>query len=122
MCLVGEFTAGGLCVDIQSGKVRIVEEGKARKFIDSVEEITFSGEHARAAGKEVLYITERAVFKLLKTGVTLVEIAPGIDFERDILSQMEFIPQIADDLHEMDKRIFREAKMSIRNEILSRGK
>lgn len=118
----GGFTAGGLRVDIQNGKVKIVEEGKAKKFLHSVEEITFSGEHAKAIGKEVLYITERAVFKLLKEGVTLVEIAPGIDFERDILSQMEFKPEIADDLHEMDHRIFREVKMVIRDEILSKGK
>ncbi len=117
---VGQFTAGGLSVDVQGRRLRIAEEGKVKKFLDSVEEITFSGEQARAAGKEVLYVTERAVFRLSKAGMTLVEIAPGVDLERDILSQMLFRPQIADDLHEMDWRLFAEAKMSIRDEILSK--
>ena len=116
---VGTFTVNGIHVDIQNGKLKIVEEGKTKKFLNNVEEITFSGDYATAIGKEVIFVTERCVFKLRKGGVTLIEIAPGIDLNRDILSNMEFKPEIADDLHEMDPRIFRKTEMRIRDEILS---
>jgi propionate CoA-transferase len=119
---MGGFTAGGLDVEVFSGKLRIVREGDLKKFVNSVDEITFSGEYATATNKEVLYITERAVFKLTKKGLTMIEIAPGIDVEKDILAQMEFKPQIADVLNVMDKRIFKEDRMSIRGEILSKAK
>ncbi|MFC1955515.1 acyl CoA:acetate/3-ketoacid CoA transferase [Chloroflexota bacterium] len=118
---LGAFTTGESSIDAQSGKLNILEEGKTRKFLNNVEEITFSGEYAQALGKEVLYVTERAVFELRKEGVTLIEVAPGIDLDRDILSQMEFKPEIAEDLCEMDSRIFRKAKMQVRDVLLSHG-
>lgn len=117
---VGTFTADGLRIDVQSGKVKIVEEGKTKKFVSNVEEITFSGEYAKAIGKEVLYITERGVFKLEKEGMTLIEVAPGIDLDKDIFSKMEFRPEVAEDLHEIDSRVFREETMDIRDELLSK--
>ena len=117
---VGGFTAGSARVDIQDGKINIVEEGKTKKFLKNLEQITFSGDYAKKVGHKILYVTERCVFTLGDKGLVLKEIAPGIDIDRDILSQMEFKPDIADDLHEMDLRIFREEKMGIRDEI--RGK
>lgn len=109
----GTFTAGGLAIAIEDGKLRIQQEGKTKKFVKDVEQITFSGEYAIEAGQSVLYITERAVFTLGKNGIELVEIAPGIDLQRDVLDQMDFVPNIATDLKVMDARIFKPEKMGL---------
>lgn len=79
-----------------------------------VQQITFSGEVARAERKKVLYVTERAVFELLPEGLTLIEIAPGIDLENDILQQMEFTPIISKDLKLMDQNIFIDELMGLK--------
>ncbi|MBE5970430.1 MAG: acyl CoA:acetate/3-ketoacid CoA transferase [Lachnospiraceae bacterium] len=89
------------------GKVQILEEGKVKKFVKSVEQITFSGKYAKDS-QEILYITERAVFKLIDGKVSLIEIAPGLDIKKDILDNMDFVPEISKDLKEMDKEIFNE--------------
>ena len=89
----GTFEAGAK-IDFQNGTLRIVQGGKARKFVQAVDRITFSGDFARSAGREILYVTERAVFRLGKAGMELIEIAPGIDIERDILACMDFKPLI----------------------------
>ena len=94
------------------GKLNILNEGKVKKLINEVEQVTFSGEYSKASGQQVLYITERAVFKLTDQGVELTEIAPGVDLERDILSQMDFVP-VMTDVKEMDARIFREERMGL---------
>lgn len=117
---LGGFTAGGTHIDIRNGKIKIIKEGRIKKFLNNVKQITFSGEYAKDVGKEVLYVTERAVFELRKKGVILVEIAPGVDLDKDVFHQMEFKPEVVDDLHEMDLRIFREEKMGIKDEILSK--
>lgn len=109
----GTFTAGGLKVEVAGGKLTIVSEGKAKKFIEQVEQITFSGEYARKVNQPVLYITERAVFELTQEGMVLTEIAPGVDLEKDILAMMEFKPIVAKDLKLMDARIFREDQMGL---------
>jgi propionate CoA-transferase len=114
----GTLTAGGLEVLINDGRVSIIREGKIRKFVREVEHITFSGRFAKTVGQPVLFVTERAVFRLDQDGLILVEIAPGIDLEREILSQMEFSPRVAQDLKEMDGRIFNPEPMGIREEIL----
>lgn len=110
---VGTFTAGGNKYEIGGGKLKILQEGRNIKFKKNVEQITFSGEYAAATGKNIYYITERAVFKLVKGGIMLIEIAPGIDLENDILKQMEFKPLIAEELKEMDPRIFTEGPMGL---------
>ena len=103
---VGTFTAGGLEVAVEDGKLRIVREGRTRKFVNDVEHRTYSGEHAYARGQEALYVTERCVFRLTGGGLELIEIAPGIELERDILGHMEFAPAISEALKLMDAALF----------------
>lgn len=108
----GEFTAVGSRIEVQGGALRILAEGNVRKFVETVEQITFSGTIARHGGQKILFVTERGVFKLVPEGLLLTEIAPGIELERDILGQMGFRPLIAPDLKPMDARIFREEPMN----------
>ena len=112
----GTFTAKGLETRCEDGKLVIVKEGSKKKFVNEVEHITFSGTYANKVHQPVLYITERAVFELRPEGVTLIEIAPGIDLQTQVLDQMEFMPKIADDLKLMDERIFREELMGLAND------
>ena len=88
----GTFTAGGLELAIGGGTLRIVREGRARKFVRQVEQVTFNGRDAALRGQEVLFVTERAVFALRPQGLELTEVAPGVDIERDILAHMDFQP------------------------------
>lgn len=90
----GTMTSVGLEIEVIHGQLKIVREGRIRKFVSQVEQVSFSGQIASAKGQDVLYVTERAVFRLGAQGLELVEVAPGIDIERDILPQMEFRPQI----------------------------
>lgn len=110
----GSFTAGGLKVEVRDGELKILNEGKFKKFVKDVEQITFSGEYARLTNQEVYYITERAVFKMMPEGITLIEIAPGIDLKKDVLNQMEFTPLISKNLKLMDKRIFKDEVMNLK--------
>lgn len=109
----GTFTAGGLKEIIENNKITIVQEGKNKKFLDQVEQITFSGEYALSIAQPVLYITERAVFKLTEMGLELIEVAPGIDIDKDILSNMDFKP-IINKVKVMDERIFRDEPMGVK--------
>jgi propionate CoA-transferase len=112
----GTFTAGGLEIAIEDGNLRIVREGKARKFVRAVEQITFSGTYAASKGQPVIYVTERCVFHLTPGGLELIEVAPGIDIERDILANMDFKP-IIHKPHRMDARIFRDEPMELMDEL-----
>jgi len=109
----GTFTAGGLEIAIRDGALAIVTEGKHRKFVGAVEHVTFSGAYASQQGQQVLYVTERAVFELQAGKLVLTEVAPGIDLEQQVLAQMDFRPEIAPRLRDMDARIFREARMGL---------
>jgi len=109
---LGTFTAGGLKVKCEDGKLVIVNEGKHVKFKKDIEQITFSSEYANENGQEVLFVTERAVFRLTPEGLELTEIAPGIDLEKDVLGHMEFRP-IINDVKLMDERYFREENMGL---------
>lgn len=113
----GTFTAKGLEVVIDDGTVAIRQEGRQRKFLDQVEQVTFSGARAARLGQPVLYVTERCVFELTPEGLKLTEIAPGIDLDRDILALMVVRPLI-DELAEMDARIFRNREMDLRTDLL----
>src|SRR3954452_14988722 len=113
----GAFTAGGLVVAIEDGSLRIVHEGRAPKFIDAVEQVTFSGALAGESGQNVLFVTERCVFRRTAEGVELVEVAPGIDIERDILAQMQFRP-IVNQPALMDARLFRPEPMGMEQMLL----
>jgi propionate CoA-transferase len=116
---VGTFTAGNLKVSVHDGKLRIDQEGKLKKFIDRVEHITFSGKYAMMKNQPVLYVTERCVFSLTKEGLELIEIAPGVDLNKDILSWMDFKPIIREPLHLMDERIFRPEPMGLKEDLLT---
>jgi propionate CoA-transferase len=103
----GTFTAGGLKVAVENGKLVILQEGKAKKYVNKVEQVTFSGAYASATRQPVLFVTERAVFELRNGQLTLTEIAPGINLEKDILAQMEFKPSISPNLKPMLPGIFK---------------
>jgi len=108
----GSLTAGGLEIAVEENQVRIVQEGKHHKFVSEVEHITFSGAESAKRVQRVLYVTERAVFELLGEGIALIEVAPGIDVDRDVLSQIGFRPTILGP-RLMDARIFRQEKMGL---------
>jgi propionate CoA-transferase len=110
---VGTLTAQGLKLDISEAGVRVDAEGSLPKFVPQVKQISFNGKLARERGQQVRYITERAVFQLGDDGVELIEIAPGIDLERDVLGQMGFRPRVADDLKTMDSRIYSKGAMGL---------
>jgi acetate CoA-transferase len=112
----GTLTAGGLKTAVENGSVRIEQEGRFKKFLLQVKEVSFNGRDAVRRGQEVIYITERGVFRLTPEGLELFEIAPGMDPERDIAAHMEFRPRIAADLKQMDRRLFRPEPMGLGRE------
>ncbi|GEP05713.1 acyl CoA:acetate/3-ketoacid CoA transferase [Methylobacterium oxalidis] len=114
----GTFTNGGLVTQVEDGKLRIVQEGRSRKFVERVEQNTFSGPFAQERSQPVLYVTERCVFHLTKRGLELIEVAPGIDIGRDILSHMSFTPIIENPIP-MDRRIFRDEPMELLADLLN---
>lgn len=113
VCFLSTFTAMGMKLEINEGKLRIASEGKAKKFVSNILETTFSGDEAVRRGQKVFYVTERAVFRrsALYDKIELIEIAPGIDLQKDVLDQMEFEPVVSPYLKEMDKRIFLDRPM-----------
>lgn len=116
---VGTFTSGGLEVALREGRLEIIREGKIKKFVAQVEHVTFSGQVALRNEQPVLYVTERCVFQLTPAGLALIEIAPGIDIERDILPHMDFEPVIKGRPKLMDERIFLPETMDLKAELLT---
>jgi propionate CoA-transferase len=108
----GTFTAGGLRIGVEDGRLRILQEGRARKFVARVGQVTFSAAFANETGQPVLYVTERCVFRLTPKGLALSEVAPGIDIDRDILAHMDFKPHV-DRVKTMDARIFQPEAMGL---------
>jgi propionate CoA-transferase len=112
----GTFAAGDTDIIIADGRLRISKDGKP-KFREAVSQITFSGKVAAASGQPVFYVTERCVFRLTSGGMELVEVAPGVDVERDIVARMPFHP-IVGNVKEMDARIFTDQPMGLRERLL----
>ena len=117
LVFMGNFTAGGAQFAVDDGRLQIVREGKASKFVDRVAQVTFNGAAAAREGRDVLYVTERCVFRLTTEGLALAEVAPGIDIERDILSRLPFRP-LADPPAAMDPAVFSAKPMGLRDRML----
>jgi acyl CoA:acetate/3-ketoacid CoA transferase len=113
----GAFTAGEKKIDVINDRLFITQDGSA-KFVEDVYKVIFSGPQALKYEKEILYVTERAVFRLSEQGLILEEYSPGVDIEKDILRKMEFNPIISSSLRQMDERIFKEDLMGLANEIV----
>jgi propionate CoA-transferase len=113
ICFVGTLTTSGLRIEIADGRLQIAAEGSLSKFVESVDEVSFSGAMANRRGQRVLYITERAVFELGDGHVTLIEIAEGLDPEADVIAHMGFVPEISSDLTNMDGRVFSDGAMGL---------
>jgi len=117
----GSFTAGKSKISVTDNKLQIQNDGSIIKFVESVYKIVFSSHQAIKYGHEILYITERAVFKLNSDGIMLEEIAPGIDLDKDVLSKMDFKPRVGL-VKEMDWRLFKDDKMNIKSEFFQKIK
>jgi propionate CoA-transferase len=121
-CVVfsGTLTAGGLDIGWENGKTVIRTEGRHRKFVQRLEQICYNAALARERGHTALFVTERAVFRVGDRGLELIEVAPGVDLERDVFGHMAFRPAVSPALREMDPRIFRPEPMGIAPEVLAR--
>lgn len=114
----GTFSAGGLEVRAGGGQLAIVREGRCFKFGAQVQQVTFAGARAAANGQRVLYVTERCVFELTPRGLALVEVAPGVHLERDVLQRMGFAPLMTEAPRPMDARLFADEPMGLRHRLL----
>jgi len=103
---VGSFTAGRRNIACTDGALDIRSDGPHTKLVKSVAAVTFSGQLALARGQKVTYVSERAVLELRPEGLTVVEIAPGVDLETDILARAEFPLRVSDQLKLMDAELF----------------
>ncbi|WP_223479657.1 acyl CoA:acetate/3-ketoacid CoA transferase [Oricola indica] len=113
----GTFTAGGLEVSCANGELRIIREGANRKFVETVKQVSFSGRYSTERKQDVLFITERAVFRLNDGVVELVEIAKGISLEDDVLALMDFKPRLSPSLKHMDERLCVDSPMGLSEEL-----
>jgi propionate CoA-transferase len=107
------MTAGDLEIEIAAGGLRILREGRVRKFVDQLEQICFSGAYASERRQEILFVTERAVFQVVDGKLVLIEVAPGVDLADHVLGQMAFRPKIAEPLRTMDRRLFEPAPIGL---------
>ncbi len=114
----GTLTGGGLDVSPTGEGIAIRREGRMRKFVPAVEQVSFSGRLARQKGQEVTFVTERAVFQLEPEGVVLTEVAPGVRMQEDVLDRMGFRPLVSPALRPMDARLFRPGPMALRDGFL----
>lgn len=101
----GTFDAKGSDLKSGDGKLTIAQHGSVQKFVRAVDQITFSGKQALLSGQEVLYVTERAVFRLTENGLALIEAAPGVDIARDVTARMGFMPS-SENVEKMPSQCF----------------
>ncbi|BAK99509.1 hypothetical protein OBV_23110 [Oscillibacter valericigenes Sjm18-20] len=113
VCFMGGFTAEKPELQIGGGQLKIIRDGNGVKSVKKVHQITFSADYARKTKQRILYITERAVFQLVDDGLQLIEVAPGVDVEKDVLAHMDFRPKVAETLRQMDPRLFCPEKMGL---------
>jgi propionate CoA-transferase len=113
----GTFTSGGLELQCAGGRLKIVNEGRHRKFVPSVEQICYNSRFASEEGRIAVFVTERAVFDVTPGGLRLIEVAPGIDIERDVFAHMAFRPSVSDKLATMDARLFDPAPMGLAGDL-----
>ena len=113
----GTMTAGGLEIAVENGALKIIQEGSRKKFLNQLGQITFSSEYAVAHKQQVFVITERCVFQLTSAGFELIEVAQGIDIEKDILANMEFMPIISKDVKTMNPAIFADGLMGLKESL-----
>jgi propionate CoA-transferase len=121
MCFVGTLTTGGMKAVIEHGAIEITTEGTTQRFVDRVEEVTFSGPAAAERNQEVRYITERAVFALIEGTVTMIEIAEGLDPESDVIAHMGFRPALSPNLSTIDPAVFSSGTMGLRRRLEGGG-
>jgi len=114
----GAFMGGETRINILNNNLNIIQDGTVPKFVDKVFKVVFSGKQAIKFRKEILYVTERAVFRLTNEGLVLEEIAPGIELDKDVLSKMQFRPIVKSSVSTMDEKLFREGKIGLRDEIM----
>ncbi len=113
----GTLTAGDLDIAWEDGRTVIRKEGRHQKFVPQLEQICYRASMGRAWGQVALFVTERAVFRVGPRGLELIEIAPGLDPERDVISKMGFRPVVSNELKPMDPRIFRPDRMGLTTDI-----
>ncbi|MEM4831671.1 MAG: CoA-transferase, partial [Sulfolobales archaeon] len=119
LLFAGEFTAGSKQVRVSSRGLEIIKDGDVIKFVGRVYKVVYSGLYGVSKGQNVLFVTERAVFRLTENGLELIEVAPGVDVDKHILSKMEFKPRISKNLREMDVELFNEKPIGLRDAVLS---
>ncbi len=110
---VGTFAVGKPEIELTGSGMKIVKDSDQSKFVKELQQITFSGVYAMKNGQEIMYVTERAVFRLTPEGLLLTEIAPGVDLQKDILDKMAFAPIVSKDLKLMEPRLFSTGKMNL---------
>jgi len=114
---MGTFASGGLETAIEEGRLRIIKEGRTPKFVERIGQVTFSADVARQSAQDVLFVTERCVFRLDERGLAVTEVAPGIDLQRDVLERLPFRAAV-EGPREMDPMVFRSAPMRLRERML----
>lgn len=118
LCFAGEFTAGERKIEVSGNLLKIIKDGNVSKFVKRVYKIVYSGSYGIKKGQKVLFITERAVFKLGEEGIELIEVAPEVDVDKNILAKMEFKPKIPRNIKYMNKELFGEKPLNLRNLII----
>ena len=118
----GSFTAGGFRAELADGRLVLHQEGRVKKWVRNVEQVTFNAQRALRQGQSVTYVTERAVFRLSDKGPELTEIAPGVDLDRDIRGQMAFVPRVAEDVRPMESGLFGDGALGLKKHILDKAR